>query len=116
MDAIKYLTMDPTSKNESGTLFFDRLEELYRTKEDGEVVERGGRQNVVRVKRGTDGSCYLRVTCIMLEVLNARIQQWPSAVSEDGQSISLWLIDHSLGQQFKRKFQPMTAHLLLLLR
>jgi len=87
------------------TLFFDRLTSLRRTKANGEVVPRGGSENALRIIRGKRGY-FVRVTCIMQEVLSANITQWPSDVSEDGLTITLWLFDQALGRQpTNRKFE-----------
>lgn len=94
-------------KNEKEVLFWDRLSELKRVKEDGEVVSRGsiGGINILRIHQGGRGSCFMTASCHSQSLLNAEIITWPSNVSDDGMSINLWLFDYSLGRQgYKREF------------
>jgi len=86
--------------------FWDRLVSLNRTKECGEIVPRGsvGGLNIVRIHKGQSGD-FVTVKCIMQDVLVANILQWPSAVSEDGCSLTLWLFDFSLGRDGSAKRQ-----------
>ena len=74
---------------------------------DGEVVDRGevGGRNVLRLMRGQNGGAFLTVNCIMQELLSANATAWPSSVSDDGLTVSLWLTDFSSGRNgYRRKF------------
>ena len=91
---------------EMNVKFWDRLVSLNRTKKCGEVVPRGsvGGLNILRIHKGQIGD-FVTVKCIMQDVLAAIILQWPSAVSEDGCSLTLWLFDFSLGRNGSAKRQ-----------
>ena len=95
-------------------LFYDRIVSMRRTKESGEVVDRGsteGALNSIEIRRGTGGICYVVGHCIMQQILLANIKQWPSAVSDDGRTVTLWLDDHSLGRNgYRRKFEVTFIH------
>ena len=98
------------AETESNVIFWDRLTSLTRESSNGESIKRGSHElgrNVVRIHRGAGKSFFLTVYSNgMQQVLCANIVQWASAVSQDGLSITLWLIDHSLGRNgYKRKFQ-----------
>ena len=95
------------TSNETNLLFWDRLKQLSREKADGEVVDRGevGGRNVLRLMRGQNGGAFLTVNCIMQELLSANTTAWPSSVSDDGLTVSLWLTDFSSGRKgYRRKF------------
>ena len=88
--------------------YFDRVVLLIREKDNGEMIQRGANngRNIIRIRRSENGHCWLSGHCAMQEILRAYILQWPSGVSEDGCTISLWLIDTSLDRrQYKRKFE-----------
>lgn len=95
------------ASKETATLFWDRVKELQRFKQDGEVVKKGSTDgtNIVRIQKGKRG-VFITAYCVMQQLLNANVTQWPSAVSEDGLEISIWLMDFSLGRNgAKRLFK-----------
>ena len=95
-------------EKEKGVEYFDRVILLLREKDSGEMVQRGADNgsNIIRIRRSDNGRCWLSGHCAMQEILRAYIQQWPSGVSKDGCTITLWLIDTSLDRrQYKRKFE-----------
>ena len=101
-----------TVREQPGLVHWDRLVSLERVTKKGGVVLRGstGGMNVVRIHRGSNG-LFITAHCIMQELLCANIRAWPSAVSEDGCTITLWLIDSSLGRQpYKRQFHLTFFH------
>lgn len=100
---------------ETNVVFWERLDGLFRYKEDGERVMRGGEggMNVLRifkrssggVEQGGGSTHFMRITCSYQEVLNCNIRSWPASVTEDGLTITLWLQDQSIGRNFQRKFE-----------
>ena len=99
------ITMQAT--NEKNLLFWDRLKQLSREKEDGEIVDKGdiNGRNVLRLMSGENGGAFLTVNCIMQELLSANATAWPSSVSDDGLTVTLWLTDFSSGRDgYRRKF------------
>lgn len=99
--------MDP--RRNPSVILFDRLHSLKRTASNGEVVERGstGGANEVKIIKREGGTNFLRVSCIMQDILLANVVHWPSGVSEDGRTITLWLEDYSRGRTngYRRKFE-----------
>ena len=89
---------------EQSTLFWDRVPRLIRIKSNGEEVQKGsaGGLNIVRIQKGRTCS-FVTAYCIMQQLVNANILQWPSGVSEDGLTIYLWLFDVSLGRSATSK-------------
>jgi len=99
------ITMQAT--NEKNLLFWDRLKQLSREKEDGEIVDKGdvNGKNVLRLMSGKNGGAFLTVNCIMQELLSANATAWPSSVSDDGLTVTLWLTDFLSGRDgYRRKF------------
>ena len=95
-------------EKEIGVEYFDRVVLVIREKDNGEMVQRGADngRNIIRIRRSDSGRCWLSGHCAMQEILRAYILQWPSGISEDGCTITLWLIDTSLDRrQYKRKFE-----------
>lgn len=101
--------MQVQEEAKKGVVLWDRVVSISRTKESGEVVWKGnvGGGNIVRIVKRDHHGFYIRGTCSSAELLNANVTQWPSDVTEDGLTISLWLIDYSMGRNgtAKRKFQ-----------
>lgn len=99
--------MDP--RRNPSAILFDRLYSLKRTASNGEVVERGsaGGANEVKIIKREGGTNFIRVSCIMQDILLANVVHWPSGVSEDGRTITLWLEDYSRGRTngYRRKFE-----------
>lgn len=88
--------------------FWDRLVKMTRVRSTGEEVMKGGEHgvNVVRIQKGSNHRSFITVYCVMQQLLNANVLQWPSSVSEDGLEVSLWLMDYSLGRNgAKRLFK-----------
>ena len=95
-------------KEEKGVVFWDRVVAITRKNSEGEVLQKGsvGGQNIVRIHEGERGGYFMTASCVMQQLLNAHITQWPSAVSEDGCTVTLWLFDYSLGRGgIKREFK-----------
>lgn len=99
--------MEPKVELANGVVFVDRIPKLQRVKMDGKAVYKGsvgGGQNWLRIKKGERGY-FLVSSCVSTQLLLANIYQWPSDVSADGHTITLWLIDHSQGRSaYKRKY------------
>ena len=90
---------------ERNVVFWDRLEGMWRFKDDSEKVMRGGKGNLLRIFQMDDAAPFMRVTCSYQEVLHCYLGNWPSHVTEEGTTIHLWLFDQSLARNYKRKFE-----------
>ena len=97
---------------EENVVYWERLDGLYRYKEDGKKVIRGGEGgiNILRIFRRSGGmkhggsTHFMRIMCSYQEVLNCNVRSWPATVAEDGMTVLLWLQDQSIGCNYQRKF------------
>ena len=98
---------------EEGIIYWDYLDEILCHKKDGTVVNWEGTcgENVVQIREGRRSaagqqSAFVTVYCKMQQLLCSNIVRWPSAVSNDGKTITIWLEDFSLGRNgYRRKFE-----------
>ena len=101
--------MQVSKEVKKGVIHWDRIHELKRIKEDGEVVTKGSTEgdNVLRIRQPSVGRerHFITVDCSSQKLLSANLTMWPSAVSDDGKTIDIWFHDFSLGRKGeKRKF------------
>lgn len=96
------------SNSNNNSIFFDRLRTLKRHTSEGDVVSRGATDgtNTISIREGRSGSGFVVSYCLHQQLLLANVKWWPSSVSTDGQTITLWLMDHSAGRNgYRRKFE-----------
>ncbi len=96
--------------SEKATKFWDRVPSIVRISSKGEELQKGslGGLNVVRIQEGRGGRCFITAYCLMQQLCNANILQWPSEVSEDGLTINIWLFDFSLGRNGSKRLFKIT--------
>ena len=62
-------------------------------------------ENTLQITRGAGGKAFLTANCKMQRLVWANLHAWPESVTGGGKNVSLWLLDQSGCEGYKRLFE-----------